>query len=191
MKIKLAIGLFLFFSISCIYGQERGDEKYRFSKEVFKTEYKKDFYKRYNGNIEAINENTLKFGKKILIVSTDNKQNRQIFEKGIFNPDIVFGKTTTIPLNKEQIDTFSTSEKIFYNLARNDSLNICCVEELTKLNPNYQTKRYIFWLFQMGKANPTEYYFEIYNKKAKKISSFEEFIENAVMTFYYKGTLIL
>ncbi len=67
----------------------------------------------------------------------------------------------------------------------------CCVEEMEKLNPNPQTKRFIFWVFRIGAANPTEYYFELYNKNATKETSIEEFIENARMTFYYKGTLII
>lgn len=62
---------------------------------------------------------------------------------------------------------------------------------MEKLNPNPQTKRFIFWVFRIGAANPTEYYFELYNKNATKETSIEEFIENARMTFYYKGTLII
>jgi hypothetical protein len=62
---------------------------------------------------------------------------------------------------------------------------------LKKLNPNPQTKRFIFWLFRIGIANPTEYYFELYNENATKRTSFEEFIENARMTFFYAGTIII
>ena len=39
--------------------------------------------------------------------------------------------------------------------------------------------------------NPTEYFFELYNKQATKNTPLEEFLENAVMTFYYQGTIII
>ena len=74
---------------------------------------------------------------------------------------------------------------------RNDSLSICCLEEFENLNPNLQTKRFKFWVFKIGIANPTEYYFEICNDSATKETSLEDFLEKSKMTFYYKGTLII
>jgi hypothetical protein len=44
---------------------------------------------------------------------------------------------------------------------------------------------------RIGVANPTEYYIELYNEKAKKETELDEFIKNSKMSFYYKGTLII
>ena len=76
-------------------------------------------------------------------------------------------------------------------MGRNDSLYISSVEELERLNPNRKTKRFKFWLFRLGRANPQECYFELFNSKATKNTTWEEFLENAEMTFYYAGTIII
>jgi len=191
MKLIFSLWLVLFYTSTNIFGQNWDDPKYQFSKKVFENDYKKAYYERFNGNIEIVNEETIKFGEKVLIISTENKLFRKIFEKGIFNPDSVFGEFTTKPLNIEQKDTLSTSQIVFYNMFRNDSLTIFNIEELSDLNPDYKTKRFLLWLFTNGRMNPIEYYFELYNDKAKRSTSFDEFLENAIMTFYYKGTIIL
>ncbi len=152
---------------------------------------KKKCFENYNVEIKIINESTFKFGEKTLSITNTDKSLLKIFKEGIFNPDIVFGSETSKPLTQNQIDTMSTSEKVFYNMDRNDSFNISSVKELVKLNPNYKTKRFVLWLFSPGRLNPTEYYFEIYNDKANKKSSLNEFLENAKMTFFYKGTIII
>jgi hypothetical protein len=40
-------------------------------------------------------------------------------------------------------------------------------------------------------ANPTEWYFEIQNKKANEKTTLTEFMENAELTFIKKGTIII
>lgn len=183
--------ILLIINLTNSFGQSQDEAKYRFAKEVFNsTKYKKDNYPRFQKNIQLIGNESYQFGEKILNISIENKSYEMLFKKGIFNPDVVFGEETTTE-NKSQLDTLTQDQKIIYNLVRNDSLSICCFEELEKLNPNPQTKRFKFWLFRIGVANPTEYYLEFYNKKATKKTSIEEFIENAKMTFYYQGATIL
>lgn len=185
---KLILLLFLIFSFFSqdLYGQKENINS--FAQDAFESEYKKRRFKRFNKNrIKTINDVTIKFGKKILIIHYANKSIKQIFEKGIFNPDVVFGKRTTgsfeltllMPDGQEKPHSFSG----------NDSLLLHGIEEMKELNPNPQTKRYIFWLYRKEVVNPTEYYFEIYNKKASEDSTMEEFLKNAYMTFYYKGTI--
>jgi hypothetical protein len=187
----LLLSILLTINFTKIFGQNIDEGKYRFAKDVFYSKkYKKENYLRFQKNIELIGNNTYKFGDKILAVSIENKSYETLFKKGIFNPDIVFGEETT-KKDKAELDTLTQNHKVFYNLFRNDSLSICCIEELEKLNPNPQTKRLKFWLFRIGIINPTEYYIEFYNEKATKDSSIEEFIENAEMTFYYQGTVII
>lgn len=172
------------------FGQNLNKEKYRFAKEVFNSkQYKKDNYPRFQQNIQLVG-NSYQFEEKIITVSIENKSYEMLFKKGIFNPDIIFGKDTT-KKSKSELDALTQDQKIIYNLIRNDSLSICCFEELEMLNPNPQTKRFRFWLSRIDTINPTEYYIEFYNKKATKETSIEEFIENARMTFYYQGGIVI
>jgi len=190
MKNLLVILLFTI-NLTSTFGQNRSEEKYRFAKEVFNSsKYKKGNYPRFQQNIQLVGENSYQFGEKNITVSIENKSYEILFKKGIFNPDVVFGKET-IKKSNSQLDTLTQTQKIIYNQVRNDSLSICCFEELEKLNPNPQTKRFKFWLLRIGTVNPTEYYIEFHNKKATKETSIEEFIENAKMTFYYQGGIII
>ncbi len=161
--------------------------KYQFATEVFKTEYKKRSFEKYSGRVEVTDKNTLKFGEKTLLVSAEDTTLMLIFKKAIFNPDAVFGKQTTKPPR----NGMNVEQKIFYNMGRNDSLYISSVEELERLNPNRKTKRFKFWLFRLRMANPQECYFELFNSKATKNTTWGKFLENAEMTFYYAGTIII
>ena len=178
-------------NIQIINSQNRKDEKYRFAKEAFKSEnYKYQDYPKYDNEIIKLENNTYQFGDKFLTIELEKSVYENIFKLGIFNPDIVFGKETT-KKTKAELDSLNQNQRVIYNLIRNDSLTICCFEELEKLNPNSQTKRFKFWLFNVGLLNPTEYYIELFNKNATKETSIDEFIENSRMTFFFKGTVIL
>ena len=184
----LASILLLSFLLTQTYGQS---SKYQFAKDVFKNEYKKQNLERFDGKVEKLDENTFRYGEKVLTVYSEDKSLITIFSKGIFHPNIIGGKHTTKALTKSQLDTMSTQEKVFYNLTRNDSTTIGNLEELERLNPDSKTKRFVFWLYRKGIANPTECYFELYNERANKKMTIEEFVKNARLTFYYRGTIII
>lgn len=191
MRTQLMI-LFLFSGFfHNVLGQSKNDYTNLNAKYTFEKRYVKQDYEIFEGKIDVINENTFKLGEKTLLIDNTDKNLREIFRKGIFNPDIVFGKETTKPLSKIQIETLSKEDQTILNLLRNDSLVISSVKELIELNPNPQTKRFSFWLFTKGFSNPTEYYFEIYNRSATKKTNFSDFIIKARMTFFYKGTVII
>lgn len=178
-------------TLTNIFGQNLADPKYRFAIEVFKSEkYRKNDYEKYSKQVNVVGNSYYNFGDKSLKISLENSKYEKFFSLGIFNPDIIFGEETS-KKSKAELDTLTQNQIVFYNLTRNDSLSICCFEELEILNPNYQTKRFKFWLFRVGVVNPTEYYVEFQNEKATKGITIDEFIENAKMTFYYHGTLII
>jgi hypothetical protein len=181
---------FIILSSNQIFGQKGDDVKYKFAKEVFDNNYTKTNYEKYEKEVLKIDSSTYKFEDKIIVLEIGNSRYEKLFQNGIFNPDIIFGKETS-KLKKSEIDSLSLNQKVLYNLTRNDSLAICCFEELEKLTPNPQTKRFKFWVLRNEISNPTEYYIELYNGKARKETSLEDFIENSRMTFYYKGTLII
>jgi hypothetical protein len=188
MKAILTSLLLLNICTIVTYGQ---NSKYDFAKGVFKREYRKGNFEKFSGRVEVINENTFRYGDKVLTVHTEDERLIAIFSKGIFHPDIIVGKQTTKSLTKSQLDTMSTDAQVFYNLIRNDSTTIGDVEQLEKLNPNPKTKRFVFWLYNRAMANPIECYFELYNGKGTKEMTIEEFISNSKLTFYHRGTLIL
>lgn len=187
MKTTLTSLLLLTICKIVTYGQ---NSKYDLAKDVFKQEYQKKDFEKFSGKVEVINENTFRYGDKVLTIRTEDKSLITIFSKGIFHPDIIGGKHTTKSLTKSQLDTMSTDAKVFHNLSRNDSITIGDVEQLEKLNPNSKTRRFVFWLYNRAMANPTECYFELYNEKGTKEMTIEEFINNSNLTFYYRGTLL-
>jgi hypothetical protein len=170
------------------YGQ---NSKYQFAKGVFKNSYKKQQFAKFNGKVERIDERTFRYGEKILNIDAEDKSVMTIFSQGIFHPDIIGGKETIKALTKTQLDTMSIESQLFYNLSRNDSLRMEGVEELRKLNPNAKTKRFVFWLYQKGMANPTECYFELYNGRGTEKMTLKEFISGSILTFYHRGTIII
>ena len=185
------------------YGQNLNEIKYRFAKDVFKSDkYEKCNYDRFTEKIDLINSvtdsfsdttltsHTYQFGDKTITVRNVSPDLRLIFENGIFNPNVIFEKKTT-KISKADFNSLNTTQKVFFNLTRNDSLTISGLEQLEKLNPNFKTKRFKFWVWRIGSANPTEYYIEFYYDKATKKTNLIEFIENSKMSFYYKGTIII
>ena len=188
---KTILTLLFVICFSNIFGQSSEANNYYLPSLIFKSKlYKAHTYPRFAGEIKKVGNSYYKFGDKKLKISLEDTALWVIFQKGIFNPDIVFGSETT---HKEQaeLDTLSQNQRTFYNLIRNDSLYICCFEQLEILNPNARTKRFKFWVFRIGVVNPTEYYLELQNDKATPTTSLKDFLEGSIMTFYYKGTLII
>lgn len=54
-----------------------------------------------------------------------------------------------------------------------------------------KNRRFIFWLYQNGMVNPTECYFELFNKKGKRRMTIAEFVEGSKVTFFRRGTIII
>jgi hypothetical protein len=184
--------LLLIFVLSICLNQAFGqNSKYNFASEVFKKEYNKHVFEKFKGKIEVIDEGVFRFGDKVLTVDVEDYSVLTIFSQGIFHPNIVGGTPTIKELTQAQLDTMSESARFFHNLSRNDTIRIGQVESLERLNPNFKTKRYLFWLYQRGMANPTECYFEIHNSRATKNMTFEEFVKGSRVTFYHKGTIII
>jgi len=184
LTILLAVG------ISKLFAQTTEDNKYEFPARVFASnDYRADSFPRFTGIIKKTGTTHYRFGDKTIILTGDTAL-LPIFQLGIVDPDILFGKETT-QLSAAAPDTLSREQRMFYNAVRNDSVSICCVEELPRLNPNAQTKRFKFWVTRIGMSNPIEYYLELHNNKATINTTLKEFIEGAFMSFYYKGTVII
>lgn len=184
--------IFIFsISITNLLGQSNNaaSGKYQFAREVFEKEYKKEVYEKFAGKIIIENKNSIRYNEKILMLPGIKDDYKLIFTKGIFYPNIIRG--SQIATVKSKSDSMTTNQKLLYTIFRIDSLSIDNFDELEELNPNPQTKRFVFWLWRLGMMNPTECYFELEDDKATKETPFSEFIENSKLTFYYRGTIIL
>lgn len=67
MKTILTSLLLLIICTTLSYGQ---NSKYYFAKDVFKREYKKQTFEKFSGEVERINENTFRYGDKVLAIYT-------------------------------------------------------------------------------------------------------------------------
>jgi hypothetical protein len=93
MRLLVILALALCFCSYQLLGQGDSDGvKYQFAKDVFKTEYKRQDFSRFNGNIDRISEDVFRFGDKVLTLNLEDKSLINIFLRGIFYPDIIGGK---------------------------------------------------------------------------------------------------
>jgi hypothetical protein len=188
---RLLLLIIMILSFNTPFCQTADNDIYRFAKEVFRSKkYQKKSYQRFNDKVEVVDGQFYHFGDKVLTIELKDNKYKEIFSAGIFNPDIVFGQTTPV-ISASTCDSLSQQQKVFYNLSRNDSLSICCLNELTKINPDHQTRRFVIWVWRKGMMNPTEYYFELFSNRASASTTTEEFIRHSKMTFYYQGTILL
>ncbi|WP_338392426.1 hypothetical protein [Fulvitalea axinellae] len=179
----------LFFFIICV-STTLAQGKYQSSPDAFKSEnYTKAEYPLYP-KVERIDNVTYKFGKRVIKVSAKEEQFHKIFEKGIFNPDVIFG-TVSAKYSKNESKASSKKGKTFHDIFNNPNISVSYFDSLEKLDPNPKKKRFIFWVSREGMLNPTEYYLELYNGEAKKDTSWDEFVENAKMSFFKMGTIII
>lgn len=185
--------IIVLFSFGTMFSQNENlnQTKYQFAKNVFEKEYLKTTYEKFDGKIIIENETTIKYDEKTLIIPDLKNEFKLIFTKGIFYPNIVTGNQIAEVKTKIELEKMTENERVFYNMTRTDSLTIGNFDELKLLNPNYQTKRFLIWIYRKGMANPTEWYFELQNIKANEKTNLTEFIENAKLTFIKKGTIII
>lgn len=162
------------------------------AKDFFESDnYQPQEYSKFEGTVEFNDkDSSFKFGKKIILLNRENSKFKNFLLSGAFNPDLIFGKETTV-FDKEEYESMDHTQKILFNLGRNDSISICCFRSFEKINPDPTVRKYSFWLLRKMAANPKEYYIEFYNPKATEETSTEEFGKDAVMTFFYRNGIII
>ena len=147
--------------------RNQGEQEDYWAKQLFEKEYKKYEYSKFSEEIKT-NNSEIQFGKIQCIKYSDYSDSeynkyKLIFEKGLLYPDIL------------GVDT----------------LDICCLKELTFLSNSPKIKRFRFLLWEtIGDTiimNPNVYLFELTNEKANIATGWEIFIENAKLTFIKYG----
>lgn len=171
--------------------KNQGEQENYWAEIVFEKDYKKQQYNKFNGNIEIVNDNKIKFDNKTLIVHCQ-KEFLPIFTSGIFYPQLIIGNGENNKiLSKEEEEKLSPQDRFIYNLNRNDSFSVSIFEELSFLSKSPKIKRFRFWNSRPGSANPQVYFIELTNEKANEKTSLEKFIQNAELTFIKAGHIII
>ena len=195
MKKQLLFLLLL--SISTVGAQEikfenQGQQEDYWAKELFRKEYVKQSFAKFDGKISVVDKNTVMFDNKTLIIWAFQPDLLEIFTEGIFYPQILIGDEENSPIKTpEELAKLSDQERLSYKMLRNDSLKISDFEEVKLLSKSPKVKRFRFWNFTSGFANPTVYFIELTNDNANETTDFKTFIKNAKLTFVKSGWLII
>lgn len=187
--------IFIFNFLVC-FSQNRefknqGEQENYWAERIFEKEYKKQQYDKFNGKIEIINDNKIKFENKTLIVYCP-KEFLSIFISGIFYPQLIIGnEENNKELSNEEQEKLSPEDRFKYNFSRNDSFSVSVFEELTFLSNSPKIKRFRFWNSRPGFANPQVYFIELTNENAEVNTSLENFLKNAELTYIKAGHIII
>jgi hypothetical protein len=123
-----------------------------------------------------------KYDDEVLIIFNTDDKLKAVFQKGIFYPEIITGPVLNGSERKQDLESM---------VIRNDSLRISNFKELNFLSKSPKIKRFKFWLYLKGRANPTAYFIELTNTKATAKTDIESFIKGCKLTFVKRGWLVL
>ena len=168
----------------------QGEQEDYWAEKFFHEKYRKENYKRFTGDIIVNDKSHIKFGNKILRAYF-SPELKSIFTQGIFYPQLITGDSVSTKKSEEEVRKMSDGERMFYNMTQNDTLSIGELEELKFLSTYPTIKRFRFWEYRKGFANPQVYFFELTNTTADKSTDFANFIKGATLTFLKGGWIIM
>ncbi len=166
--------------------KNQGEQEEYWVEQLFEKEYSKKHFDKFKGDI-VINGVGFIFDDKTFVIINTPKDLKAIFSSGIFYPNIITGDTKSVIKSQAELDTLSTEQKVFYNMTRTDSLTISDFKELKSLSKSPKYKRFKFWLWQKGFANPTACFVELTNESATDKTDLTHFIIGASLTFFREG----
>ena len=170
--------------------KNQGEQEDYWAEQLFEKEYSKTHFDKFKGDIVIIGNGFI-FGDKTFVITNTTKELKLIFSSGIFYPTIITGDTKSIVKSQKELDTLSVAEKYFYNVARTDGLTISGFEELKFLTKSNTQKRFRFWLFRKGSANPTVCFIELTNDKANSKTDLIAFINGAALTYFKSSWIVI
>ena len=170
--------------------KNQGEQEDYWAEQLFEKEYSKTYFDKFKGDIVIIGNGFI-FGEKTFVITNTTKELKPIFSSGLFYPNIITGDGKPITKSQAELDTLSTLQKMFYNMSRSDSLTISEFEELKFLTKSYTQKRFRFWLFRKGTANPTVCFIELTNDKASIKTDMTTFINGAALTYFKSGWIVI
>jgi hypothetical protein len=166
--------------------KNQGEQEDYWAEELFETKYLKKHFEKFKGDI-VLNGDGFIFGDKTFVIINTPKELNAIFSGGIFYPNIIIGDTKSVIKSQAELDTLSAEQKVFYNMTRTDSLTVSDFKELKFLSKSPKYKRFKFWLWQKGFANPTACFIELTNESATDKTDLTNFILGASLTFFHEG----
>ena len=119
--------------------KNQGEQEDYWAEQLFEKEYTKTHFDKFKGDI-VINGDGFIYGDKTFVLTNTPKELKTIFSNGIFYQNIITGDTKSVVKSQAELDTLSTVQKVFYNMARTDSLTISGLEELKFLTKSYTQK---------------------------------------------------
>lgn len=137
----------------------QGEQEVYWTKKLFESKYKKQNFKKYNGNIKLDDNHDVMYGDTVVQISGCDGDLKSIFTSGLLYPQI-WGE------NKIRIGN---------------------VEELHFLNQSPKNKRFTFLMWHPQMHNPTVCFFELTNDKASKKTNIAQFIKGSKLTFFQSG----
>ena len=170
--------------------KNQGEQEDYWAEQLFEKEYSKKHFDKFKGDI-VINGDGFIYCEKTFVVVNTPKELKAIFSSGLFYPAIITGDTKPVVRSQAELDTLSTSQKVFYNMTFSDSLTISEFEELKFLTKSNTQKRFRFWLFRKGVANPTVCFIELTNDKANDKTELTTFINGATLTFFKSSWIVI
>ena len=155
----------------------QGEQEDFWAQEFFKNQYEKQNHDKFSEKISVIVDkeildgngnhfyfdNKIQFGNRILNIQLSDLKYQSIFTSGILYPEVI----------------------------SSDDIRIGALEELTFLSNSNKIKRFRMWISYPKRANPEVYLFELINDKASEKTKWNDFIENAELTFIKNGWIII
>ena len=166
--------------------KNQGEQEDYWAEQLFEREYSKKHFDIFKGNI-VINGDGFIFDDKTFVILNTPKDLKAIFSSGIFYPNIITGDTKSVVKSQVELDTLSAEQKVLLNMSRTDSITISDFKELKFLSNSPKYKRFKFWLWQKGFANPTACFIELTNENATDKTDLTNFIIGAALTFFREG----
>lgn len=157
---------------SGVVGEKRtyanqGEYEAHLAEQYFSQTYENNKYPKFNGNIlkDSLSEyNTIYFDSLRVILDIEDVVCQRVFTEGILNP---------------------------MHLYHSQSMQVCCFEELMLVNKDGNYRRFRFWVFEEGMANPLEYLIELKNADATSQTTLSEFLNKADVTHISEPRVIL
>jgi hypothetical protein len=161
------------------------------AEQFFKKNYQKASFQTYIKNIKKTDSVTFVYGDQTLKVYPNDQTLELIFSKGLFYPQLINGFELPPKKTVAELAKLSKTKRLLYETFRGDILIISNIEELPSLSNSPKVKRFRCWVNRPKTANSQVYLFELTNEKATEKTTLKTFIENATLTFFKSGWLVI
>jgi hypothetical protein len=148
-------------------------------------------YARYRGHIvTSEDQNKIQYDSATVSLPDTPAEFRAIFSQGLFYP-LLIAKNQTGQASIITPLPDSLAKDLFNHFGRLQYLSIGAFQEIKSENLSPSIKRFSFYLWQKGFANPSLYIFELENITANKSAGTAEFINGAKLTLFQFLTILM